>query len=197
MQYIAAAILVWASIASPVANADSTEDARVAKIKSAYLLNFIRFAEWPRSSFPAANSPVRICLLGQDTLGPVMDGTVNGQAVGGRSIEVVRLAQDSASAEIKSEIAESLRLCHLVFIADSEASRLSSILGSLTGTHILTVGETGSFAVDGAMLALNLERDRVIFYANPDAIRASKVSLSSKILQLARIVHGDDRIGED
>lgn len=177
-------LAVWSGALS----AGAIEQAKVAKVKSAYLLNFLRFAEWPADSFERADSPVRICVLGHDSLGAALDGTVNGQVVDGRPVAVLRFELNELPARF--DLPEPISQCHLVFIGDSEAARLGAILDQLRGTHTLTVGETSAFAAGGTMLALNLERDRIIFYANPDAIRAGTVGLSSKILQLAKIVHG-------
>lgn len=179
------AVTGWAGVtgAAPV------EADKVAKVKSAYLLNFLRFTEWPPESFERPGSPLQICVLGHDSLGSVLDTTVRGQTVAGRSVAVQRFSLEDSSSSLS--LPGEIRRCHLVFIGDSEADRLDLILGELAGSHMLTVGETASFATDGTMLALNLERDRIIFYANPDAIRAGRVGLSSKILQLARIVRGE------
>jgi hypothetical protein len=43
------------------------------------------------------------------------------------------------------------------------------------------------------MLALVSQRDRIAFDANPDAIRASRIEVSSRVLELARALVGGER----
>ncbi|NND61264.1 MAG: YfiR family protein [Gammaproteobacteria bacterium] len=176
------ALLLCLSLLPCATLADSTSET-IAKIKAAYLLNFLRFSEWPAESFSSRNSPITLCVLGRDTLGRTLDATMQEQRVAGRLLQIVRLAGDSVDKP-----SSAIEQCHLVFISRSEAGRVDHITERLAGTNTLTIGEVGDFADHGAMLALNYEDDRVIFYANPAAIRAGKVHLSSKILQLARIV---------
>lgn len=177
------ALLLYLWVTPMAVPADGAHQETVAKIKAAYLLNFLRFADWPDNAFDTVSSPLNVCVLGQDTLGNILDVTMREQEVSGRTIAVRRI--DAAD---KSAWQEDLHDCHLAFITRSEASRSEHIVAELRGSDTLTVGETASFALTGTMLALNFEDDRIIFYANPGAIRAANVRLSSKILQLARII---------
>ncbi|NND60887.1 MAG: YfiR family protein [Gammaproteobacteria bacterium] len=164
-------------LTASVVHAADAQESTVAKIKSAYLLNFLRFTDWPSWSFDDQTSALRVCVIGTDSLGGILDQTMDDELVHGRPIDVLRVTVD-----------DPLQHCHLLYIAASEESRLNDIVSKLNGSSTLTVGETAGFASDGAMLALNREDDRIIFYANRDAIRAGQVRLSSKILQLAKMV---------
>ena len=53
---------------------------------------------------------------------------------------------------------------------------------------MLTVGDAPGFARDGGMLGLVQQGSRIVFDANPTAIRVSGLQVSSKVLKLARIV---------
>lgn len=176
------------SIWAPAA-ADAVHEETVAKVKSAYLLNFMRFAQWPDDAFDSDASPFRLCIVGYDSLGSVLDGTMNDVSVAGHPVQIKRMTLSEDA--LPDGIAQRLGNCHLVFLGHSESPRVDSILSALDTRGTLTVGETGAFAGHGAMLALNLEGDRIVFYANRAAVRATDVQLSSKIMQLARIVDGD------
>lgn len=176
-------LLLCLALTPLATQADSTTET-VAKIKAAYLLNFLRFAEWPADSFAGDASPITVCVLGTDTIGTSLDKTMQGQRVHGRPLRIERLGSVTAGADVS----EGLRACHLVFIGRSEAAHVDRVTEQLSGSDTLTVGEIGVFAESGAMLALNFEDDRVIFYANPRPIQLARVRLSSKILQLARLV---------
>ena len=79
----------------------------------------------------------------------------------------------------------------MLYIGGSEGAHLEEILAALAGGSTLTVGDVGAFAAAGTMLALSVEGDRVVFYANADALRAARPKLSSKVLQLAKLVDSD------
>lgn len=178
------------SLAPPVV-ADGVHDETVAKIKSAYLLNFMRFANWPDDAFESRHSPFQLCVVGHDSLGSVLDVTMHNVRVAGHPVQIQRMSL--AEDLLAEKMTPRLDSCHLVFLGHSETPRVAAILAALDPRDTLTVGETGAFADHGAMLALNLEGDRIVFYANRQAVRATEVQLSSKILQLARIV--DEGIG--
>ena len=55
---------------------------------------------------------------------------------------------------------------------------------------VLTVSDVPGFAAQGGMLGLVRSGRHMAFEANPDAIRNGGVSLSAKVLKLARIREG-------
>lgn len=183
------AVLAWFALWPLATRADeSSATPTMAKIKSAYLLNFMRFSEWPATAFESSTDPLQLCIAGEDSLDRHVDRTMRGQSVAGRTIKIRRLGAGTQSTDAPAS-------CHVVYISASELPQAATILGRYAGTAALTVGETNEFVSMGAMLALNLENDRIVFYANPAAIAAAPVHLSSKILQLARVVTPTEHAG--
>ena len=41
-----------------------------ARLKSAFIFNFAKFVEWPADAFAEPNSPLVVCIVGQDPLRP-------------------------------------------------------------------------------------------------------------------------------
>src|SRR6476646_5959554 len=64
------------------------------QVKSAWLLNFARFVEWPPSSFPNAKAPFVVGVLGRGPLGRDLEQAFAGKVVKGRAFEVRRLTGD-------------------------------------------------------------------------------------------------------
>jgi hypothetical protein len=60
-------------------------------VKAAFLLNFTKFVEWPASSFSSPETPITICILGNDPFGPVLDQMIEGETASGRRLAVVRV----------------------------------------------------------------------------------------------------------
>lgn len=74
---LAAAVLLLAcvSVTSYPARAAAAEPLEY-QVKAAFLLNFTKFVQWPASAFADENSPVAICILGEDPFGNTLDEMV-------------------------------------------------------------------------------------------------------------------------
>ena len=70
------------------------------------------------------------------------------------------------------------------------AERAEELVRVILPKHTLSIGDHEMFARIGVMLALSTDANKVIFYANSDAIKLSEVKLSSKVLRLARKLKG-------
>jgi hypothetical protein len=154
------------------------------EVKAAFLYNFAKFVEWPERSFPNAQSDFTICVLGNDPFGRTLDDALEGKMIGSRHVKLERV-KDAARA----------RQCQMVFVSPSESQQLGGIIDQLRGASVLVVGETDGFAQAGGTVQFTLEQDRVRFTINPDAAERAGLRLSSKLLALAKIVHGDGANG--
>ena len=80
--------------------------------------------------------------------------------------------------------------CQVMYIADSEARRVSAILGSLAALPILTVSEIDGFIDQGGMIGLVAQDDRYVFEINLDAAHALGLMPNTSMLRLARrVIH--------
>lgn len=150
----------------------------------AFLFNFAKFIEWPQNAFVSPQSPFAICVFGKDPFGSFLDEVLANKTIGDRPISIHR-------PKDKME----LRYCQIVFVSSSEAGRVADIAENLQGTHVLLVGESDGFAESGGMIEFTLEQGRVRFSINRDAAEHANLHFSSKLLALAKIVHGAARPG--
>jgi hypothetical protein len=141
-------------------------------MKATYLYNFMVFAEWPPVDARVASDPVTLCVFGQDNFGTALD-SLEGKNVNGRRLTVLRM----------NSLAQ-LRKCHLLFITEREAVNMASIQNSLGDAPVLTVADTPQ--AGGAAIVLALDGKRLVFDINLQRIKRSGITLSSKVLQLAR-----------
>jgi hypothetical protein len=151
----------------------SASDLPEYRLKAAFLFNFALFTEWPAEVGPTLN----VCVHGQDPFGDELDA-LNGRAVGQRRVAVNR----------KPRI-DGLKDCQLVFIAGSAISGLPRVLEALRGLPVLTVADSPGAARDGVVLNMAVAQSKIVFDANLEAARAARVTLSSKMLRLAREVY--------
>jgi hypothetical protein len=168
---LACALAAPAHLASGQIPGDSVEY----QVKSAFLLNFTKFVEWPAGSFAAPDSPLGICILGRDPFGRALDETVQGEEVNSRKLVVHRLSQLPAP-----------KLCQVVFVGDVGKDVPKTI--SALGREVLTVGEGEKFLRDGGIIAFVIQDRHVRFDINQKAAEKSNLKLSSKLLNVARAV---------
>ena len=147
------------------------------QVKAAYLLNFTRYVEWPRTSLPA-EAPLEICILGDDPFGEAIDRAIRGQRSQGRPVTVRRIESDEGAYR-----------CHLVFVTDESWNRWRTLVASLTSRGILTVGNSGQFSRDGGVIGFVISNETVRFAINLKAMERSGLKISSRMLSLATQLH--------
>jgi hypothetical protein len=155
------------------------------QVKAAFLFNFAKFVDWPSGTYPAPQSPFAICVLGDDPFGPVLENTLAGKSLGTHPV-VLRRTKDLAEA----------RRCQVVFVSASESHRYAEVVEGVRGARVLLVGETEGFASAGGAVEFTLEGNHVRFAINPEAAQRAGLTLSSKLLMLARIVHDGGSAGK-
>ena len=145
------------------------------QVKAAFLLNFTKFVEWPAAAFAAPDSPVAICVLGDDPFGGALDQMVQGEVVNGRKLIVQRITH-----------APLPKTCQVLFIGKSEKDVPNTL--AAVGPGVLTVGEGESFLRDGGVIAFIVEDRRVRFDINRTAAAHAGLKLSSQLMKVARFV---------
>lgn len=150
-------------------------------LKTAFLYNFARLVDWPANSFTTDTSPVRLCFMGNDSFGDALEAIRNKKA-------------NSRPLIIKRNIAlNEIPQCHILFISRSENSSLQPILRHAAQFPVLSVSEIPGFAQKNGHIRFFLREDNTLsLEVNLDAIKQSKLNISSRILTLAKIVTCDE-----
>jgi len=140
------------------------------RVKAAFLYNFVKFVEWPGRTEPG---PIVICVAGRNPFGSILDDTIRGETVRGRTLAArVILEPDTG--------------CHVTFVPTG--ANASAYLRGARGTPTLTVGESLDFIQQGGLIRFYLDGGTVRFEINRDGADRAGVRISSRLLQLARIV---------
>ncbi len=143
-------------------------------IKAAFVLNFVRYVDWPEHAFTSRSAPALICLLGRDLLAPSL-GALEGRVVNGRVLQVRR---DVTVDEARS--------CQVVFIAQSEEKRLATTLRALAERPILSVSDIEGFVDAGGAIGIVYSDERMQFEVNRNTLDQARLKASSNLLRLAR-----------
>lgn len=142
------------------------------EVKAAFLCSFSEFVEWPGP----ASGTITIEIIGTDPFGRRLDETARARQ-GSRAIAIRRAHQLAAAGQ--REIA---------FISASELADLDAVLAKLAGSPVLTVSDIPGFAARGGMIGFVLEDRRVRFEINLAAAERAGLRISSRLLNLARLV---------
>lgn len=148
------------------------------QIKAVFLFNFVNFITWPDKSFKQDSEPFRICVLGEDPFGVVLDVTVEKHLVEGRTLKIIRLKEVMAG-----------KICQILFISELEPSRQKDILKIIRNLNlpILTVGDTDDFIQAGGMIKFFSRNNKIRLGVNPDALEAVGLKADANLLNLSEI----------
>jgi YfiR/HmsC-like len=147
------------------------------QIKAGFLLNFIRFVEWPEGTYAATSTPVVACIVGDSSMSILLTEAVAGKQVGGHPVHV-ELTKPT----------DDLRTCNLVFIGAKDERNASRVLDALKGVSALTVGAFPGFAKSGGMFNFYTEENRVKLEINLDAATHANLKISAKLISVSRLV---------
>ncbi len=165
----AAALLLLIAFASPArAQAPS-----VAALKAAFIINFAKLTTW--SSLPAT-APITICAVGDDEIATTLASMLPSQRADTHPLVWLRPAGDAEWGA-----------CQILYLEGAEAKRRSKRALTANG-EVLTVSDGKNFALSGGMIEFFMEGSKLRFAVNVAEVRASGIVLSSRLLQLARIV---------
>ena len=140
------------------------------RVKAAFLYNFVKYVEWPAH---AATGPIVICVAGRNPFGNLLADTVRGETVAGRTLDARVILEPEAG-------------CHVIFVPSG--ANAPAYLRSARSAPALTVGEANDFIEQGGLVRFYLDGGTVRFEINREAADRSGLRISSRLLQLARIV---------
>lgn len=173
--FIVSAFLAWVMV--PLNSYPQPSKPSEYQVKAAFLCNFAKFIEWPDESITDSNTTMNLFVLGEDPFGSDLDA-IQGMAIRGRTLVIKR---------IKS--LRDMHHCHMLFICDSEKDRLEQILKSLKGLSVLTISDQEGFGQRGVIINFYIRERKVRFEINMETAKRVGLKISSKLLQLGKIVY--------
>ncbi len=150
-------------------------------IKAAFLYNFAKFVEWPDDAFTSPKSPIKLCIVGDDPFGVAIK-SIQGKTVRGRDLVIKFVSR-----------AKDLDWCHILFVSASEKDKLAQVYHHIKNPNALTVGDMTHFTRRGGIIQLFKTGTKIKFEINIDAAKAAELKISSKLLNLAKIVRNDQQ----
>ena len=151
-------------------------------LKAIYSFKFGKFAEWPETKLNDSQSALGFCILGKNPFTQAALETIEGAVVKGRKLQIMIYSSGLLSNDALDE-------CHILYVSQSEKTRQRPILSALRNKPILTVSDIEGFSQQGGMITLIQIDQRIHFEINPDAITRAGLEISSKLIELAKIVN--------
>lgn len=146
------------------------------ELKAAFVFNFAVFTDWPADALPGG-AAMTICAYSGNSLLPAL-GALSDKLVNGHRVSVRTLAGAAGA-----------RGCQILVLDGADRERWGQIRKEIAGAGVLTVAdERGGGGADGTAIALSVDNKRIGFDVDLAAVRQARLTLSSKLLRLARSV---------
>jgi len=174
------ASLAWFSLA-PANAVGATESEKAYRVKVAYLFNFASLIEWPEESFTGSESPFVICHLGGSQTRALFDTAYADRMVERHPIEVRH----------PSRVGDALG-CHIIMITAERSQQAGGFIAAAAGKSTLTIGETEGFALSGGVIGFYNDGPKIRFEINLRAAENANLRISSRLLQIARLLSSDE-----
>jgi hypothetical protein len=139
-------------------------------IKAAYLYNFALLTNWHNGE---PSGDFNICFYKED-LGAASDA-LNNKVLRNQKVKVSTITT-----------LEGAKGCQMVFIRESEEQSGEKLIQKLSGTSILIVSETTK--ITDSHITMLRDNRKIAFDINLKPIREADLSVSSRLLKLARRV---------
>lgn len=147
-------------------------------IKAVFLTNLTHFVTWPETA-ARENAPFIIGIYGPDPFKSILDKAIAGEKKNNRPLKIEHYHSLQELDPTR---------CSILFIHESKVGEWNAIRNRLANYPILTVGDTSGFPEQGGMVNLIKNGQKIQVEINHAAVQKSGLSMSSKLLSLARIV---------
>ena len=176
-------VLLLAALSIGIAPLDAQEDEATAasreyRIKAAYLYQLGRYIEWPAKAFSSPVAPFVIGVLKEDPIAADLDQIAQVKKIQDRPIQIRRFSPDG-----------DVPACHILFLSASLAPEVQAVvIRKISGKNVLLVGDSDKFLDQGGAVRFVIEENNVRLYIARKAAQREGLTISSKLLQVARVL---------
>lgn len=150
------------------------------QVKAAFLLNFVKYVEWPAGAL-AGDGRLTVAVLGDEGGGQMEEW------LAGKSAQSLRLVVRRVTSVADIGPAQ------VVFVGADALALLDPVLKSSAGRPVLTVTDSADAAAARAVISLFVREGRIAFGVNLDAAASARLRLSSRLIALAQKVRREGR----
>lgn len=153
------------------------------EIKAAFLYNLGNYLRFPANVLSDSDTEQSffICILGRDPFQQNIDSAAEDEKIQGHQVTVKRLQR-----------VQEAEGCHLLFISDSERTRLKPLFQALGRRPILTVSDIDDFIEQGGMLKFYNDSNKIRLALDLEKVRAVDIKPSANLLKIVKL-YGDTK----
>ncbi|MUM76770.1 DUF4154 domain-containing protein [Pseudodesulfovibrio sp. F-1] len=176
IQLAAALALIVFLVTVPASVVDARDQrltATIDQLQALFVQRMVRYVVWPDTETLPPGSPIIVAAIDAESLRPhFTDGLAHGR------FQLVQWPVD---------------MCHVLILVGTPDRTAAAILQTVTDRPVLTVTQSPSGMRMGAVVNFILKNGRLRFEINPAAAERTGLSISSRLLGLARIyLEADD-----
>ncbi len=169
MCYIVALVVLSLPVRSAIAEIDAPD-----KLKAAYILSFAKLISWPQDVLPSSNTNLVFCAAATESLINELRN-YSGKVIQGHRVQIVALGKRGDSLG-----------CHIVYIDPRYSFRWFERVERIRGQ--LWVGGEEGFIGKGGVINFYIDGEKLRFEISVEHANDSNLDISSRLLNLAKIV---------
>jgi hypothetical protein len=146
-----------------------------ANVRAVFLYNFGKYVSWPAATGERSPADLRVCVTADDGFFELLKSAVQGEQIDGRPLLPVAL-----------DGLDDAKTCQILYVGDSQSLDAKAWLGAVRGRQVLTVADGP--LTDETVIAFVREDNRIRFDINRGSAGRHGLTVSSKLLRLARQV---------
>jgi hypothetical protein len=147
-------------------------------LKAVFLWRLAQFTQWPSDAFQSSESPIVICVLGENPFGDALNAAVAGETAHGRKLVVQQ-----------HRAVDQLRSCHILYITGAGPRQAKEISAALAGRSVLTVLDAEGVASSyETMIRFLTEQNKIRLRIHLKPVTAARLMLDSRLLRSAEVV---------
>lgn len=148
------------------------EPSKEDRVKAAIIFKMTKFITWPS---PKTN--LTICVVGSGSINSEIQRFHHKYSMGRR----LSITHKKPEASLE-------KLCEIVFIHNTDRNTIGKVLDKLREKSVLTISDSEQFSHQGGVIELFRSGNKIRFAINRNSANDSKLDISSKLLNLAKIV---------
>ena len=152
------------------------EPVNPAKVRTAYLYQFMRFIDWPEKDTSTGNDSNVICIPSRSNEFGYLD-LITQKTVNDRAISIERIDDTTP-----------LTLCQILYLVNLKPNEQKHYVKKAQNLPILTIGNSSKFLATGGIIAFNVGKGQVTFSVNLKVAGQASLKISANMLDVAEKV---------
>jgi len=146
------------------------------RLRAAFIYNFIRFIKWPEQ-LETNSREITLCVNADDNAYRAIKYELQGKEIKDKSMHIRRLTH-----------IDDLPECWIAYNSPSVKLLELPVESHMSGKGLLTIGERPDSIQASDIIRFYIDDDQLRFEINPSMARKAGITISSKLLRLAKIV---------